>query len=219
MNVPKLELGEGPHWDIKTQTLYYVDLIGRKINCYKYHENRAYSAVIGVLIHTSLRTKIILNINYNYSTDYEKYSDDIGFIIPIKGRPNEFVIGLGPKVVRIIWDSVSPKFTVIEELVDTEPGLGQQSVNRMNDAKADHIGRLYFGTMNRNVEGRTSSFYSKYKNEPITRIRDNVGISNGITWDHSLQKMYYVDTFNEKVEVLDYNIKSGRVGWYYQLSH
>lgn len=29
-----LELGEGPHWDIETQSLYFVDIPGNTVNRY-----------------------------------------------------------------------------------------------------------------------------------------------------------------------------------------
>jgi len=44
---PPLELGEGPHWNPLTQSLYFVDMYKRKIN--KYHpETSCYTtATIG----------------------------------------------------------------------------------------------------------------------------------------------------------------------------
>lgn len=29
-----LELGEGPHWDVETQSLYFVDIAGKTVNRY-----------------------------------------------------------------------------------------------------------------------------------------------------------------------------------------
>lgn len=48
INAPKLKLGEGPHWDVETQSLYFVDIGGKTINCYKYNEKKTYSAAIGM---------------------------------------------------------------------------------------------------------------------------------------------------------------------------
>ena len=40
-------IGEGPHWDIKRQNLYYNDIYGRTIHRYDYSENKVYTAKIG----------------------------------------------------------------------------------------------------------------------------------------------------------------------------
>ena len=32
--IPNLELGEGPHWDANTQSLYFVDIFGKTIHKY-----------------------------------------------------------------------------------------------------------------------------------------------------------------------------------------
>lgn len=42
-----LELGEGPHWDIETQSLYFVDIYGGSIHRYDYNENKVYSCKVG----------------------------------------------------------------------------------------------------------------------------------------------------------------------------
>lgn len=45
-------LGEGPHWDNETQSLYYVDIFGinESILRYDFVQNKTYSATIGKLI-------------------------------------------------------------------------------------------------------------------------------------------------------------------------
>lgn len=82
----------------------------------------------------------------------------------------------------------------------------------MNDAKADGNGRLFFGTMNRNVDGQTSAFYLKAKNRALVQIFSSVGISNGITWNLRNNKMFYIDTRKENIQVMDYDSRTGNVG-------
>lgn len=96
---------------------------------------------------------------------------------------------------------------MIETLIAPE----KTDINRMNDAKADIKGRLYFGTMNRSVQGRTGYLYSKEKDKQVIQIRDSVGISNGIAWNSANDKMFYIDTINERVDVMDYNVDTGDV--------
>lgn len=45
---PALELGEGPHWNPATQSLYFVDLHQGKINRYHPETNGYFSAIIGM---------------------------------------------------------------------------------------------------------------------------------------------------------------------------
>lgn len=43
---PKSQLGESPHWDEHTQSLYYSDIQGAAILRYDFNENKIYSATI-----------------------------------------------------------------------------------------------------------------------------------------------------------------------------
>lgn len=45
-----VELGEGPHWDEKTQSLYYVDVIGKNILKYTPKTNKLTKASTGKLV-------------------------------------------------------------------------------------------------------------------------------------------------------------------------
>lgn len=42
-----VELGEGPHWDIPSQSLYYVDIFGKAIHKYVPSKNLHTKAVLG----------------------------------------------------------------------------------------------------------------------------------------------------------------------------
>lgn len=43
----KVGLGEGPHWDIPSQSLYYVDIYGGTICRYSSKEHKVYRCKIG----------------------------------------------------------------------------------------------------------------------------------------------------------------------------
>lgn len=63
------------------------------------------------------------------------------FVIPVDGKPNTFVVGLGASIGFVEWDGVSNKTSAPEslKLIDETPG------NRLNDAKSDANGRLWVG--------------------------------------------------------------------------
>lgn len=46
---PKCMLGEGPHWDAETQTLYYVDVGGKTIHKYVPSTREHAQVVVGKL--------------------------------------------------------------------------------------------------------------------------------------------------------------------------
>jgi gluconolactonase len=118
---PVSVLGEGPHWDIERQCLYYVDIYGtqQSISRYDYGENKTYNAKVP-----------------NYPV--------ISFIIPVEGDKRKFLIGAGKKLVLIEWDGKSSEGKATEIVGEVESNMPE---NRFNDAKCDPYGRFYGGTM------------------------------------------------------------------------
>ena len=114
-------LGEGPHWDVGRQSLYYNDIYGDKqsISRFSYNEKKTYNAVI-----------------HGHPI--------ISFIIPVEGTQDQFIVGSGKKVVLIHWDGKSAQAKAVTTVGEVESNLPE---NRFNDAKCDQFGRFYGGTM------------------------------------------------------------------------
>jgi gluconolactonase len=114
-------LGEGPHWDVERQSLYYNDIYGdvQSISRYDYREEKTYNAVI-------------------------PGHPVISFIIPVAGTKDEFIVGSGKKIVLIKWDGKSSTAPAVKTVGEVESSLPE---NRFNDAKCDPSGRFYGGTM------------------------------------------------------------------------
>lgn len=121
---PKSELGEGPHWDEATQSLYYNDIYGTEgsVLRYDYKENKVYSATI-------------------------ENEPVVSFIIPVANSPDHFAVGIGRRVGVIEWDGVSPKAKLKHIGLEVEEDGEHADITRFNDAKADPHGRFYGGTM------------------------------------------------------------------------
>lgn len=117
---PKSKLGEGPHWHEETKSLYYVDIYGGSILRYDSKINETFEAKI----------------------EGEKI---IGFIIPVSNSKNKFAIGLMRRVGIIEWDGKSKQAKLLKIILEVENHVKYE--NRINDAKVDPYGRLYFGTM------------------------------------------------------------------------
>lgn len=82
-----------------------------------------------------------------------------GFIIPVEGKSDEFVVGLECKFVVVKWDGVddSPAI-VIKEIAEVDKG----TKNRINDGKADPRGRLFAGKFSFGLIVTGNSIFSIY---------------------------------------------------------
>lgn len=178
---PLTKLGEGPVWDVDTQSLYYVDINAPGVLRYDYTENRTYSATL----------------------DGAK---SISFIVLVAGQPGEFVIGENNRVSLISWDGRSEQAKHVRVLAD----LGEsQSHVRFNDGKVDPSGRLYAGTMQLETLGdlfaQKEGQLFRYTNGTMVVQKKNISISNGLTWDEPFNplRMYYIDSAALDVKAFD----------------
>ncbi|KAF6214525.1 hypothetical protein GE061_009268 [Apolygus lucorum] len=135
--------------------------------------------------------------------------DRCSFFIPVKGKDNEFLVGSGKDVLHIEWDVVANKILKREKLVT----LDDDSSSRINDAKCDAKGRLWFGTLSEKwTEGATEgSFYSFSKKEGLVKHLSNIGLSNGIGFSPDYKNLYFIDSTSHKVDMYDLDISKGAI--------
>ncbi|XP_017463957.1 PREDICTED: regucalcin-like [Rhagoletis zephyria] len=177
-------LGEGPHWDIETQSLYFVDIDNAKLFRYDYEQNKTYSAIV-------------------------EGENLASFIIPVDGESGKFAVGCGRRVAVVAWDGVSPSAKVERIAYSVQPG-DEFSSNRINDGKADPRGRLFAGTMFPDImTKRTGELYRFEKGKPVAPIKSEIGISNGLAWNEKTNKFYYIDTMDLEVKEYDYDFDTG----------
>ena len=86
---------------------------------------------------------------------------------------------------------------------------GEES-HRFNDVAADPEGRVFCGTMS-NTNDQPGRLYRLDRDGSLTKVLDNVGVSNGIgfTLDHNY--MYYTDTGAQTIYLFDYDQDSGEL--------
>lgn len=96
----------------------------------------------------------------------------------------------------------------VELLAEVETGI---SGNRLNDAKCDSRGRLWFGSMNKRFAGRDGSLYVMESAGEVRQVLTGIGISNGLAWNDNLGLMYYIDTLTKGIDVMDYSLADGSV--------
>lgn len=212
-------IGEGPHWDAESQSLYYNDIYGNEASIlrYDYNEKRTYSATIGSknIIFTGIKHSKIINNIFLFALKLLDGEPVVSFILPVEGTCNEFAVGIGRRVGVVRWDGKSPKAKLVRIAFEVEHGNEFKS-NRFNDAKADPSGRFYGGTMRLEecgdlFDSANGSFYKYAAGEEVTKLRSDVAVSNGLAWNVDTNKFYYIDSCQLDVKEFDYDPKTGAI--------
>jgi sugar lactone lactonase YvrE len=97
----------------------------------------------------------------------------------------------------------------VAPLVDVDHG---QPGVRMNDGSCDRAGRFYAGSMAADESPGMGALYRLDPDHCLTRLMTGIGISNGIGWSPDERQMYYVDSLDHRLDVLDYDVATGEVG-------
>ncbi|MBU6169980.1 MAG: SMP-30/gluconolactonase/LRE family protein [Verrucomicrobia bacterium] len=91
----------------------------------------------------------------------------------------------------------------IEQICQVEPDIPG---NLCNDGKMDPAGRFWIGTMS-NDESITGSgsLYRLDQDGQLTRVLENLTISNGMGWSRDLRTMYFIDSPTREVWAFDFD--------------
>lgn len=185
VDVP-LDLGESPHWDEETQSVYFVDINGHYINRFVPATGKYTRAYIGT---------------------------NVSFIIPVEGQTDQFVISRGREITLISWDGESESISVIKTLYEVDD---QYPGNVFNDGKCDPSGRLWAGTIGAppvdldEIENGRGTLYS-FENNTATAHVTGLGISNGLAFNASLKKFYYIDSRKGTLDEYDFDVTNGTI--------
>ena len=90
-----------------------------------------------------------------------------------------------------------------EQTAFTDPGI------RMNDGGVDRQGRFFCGSMPYDQGGPRAAFYRYDPDGGIHLVFAGVTISNGVAWSAGGERMYYIDTPTQRVDVFDYDPAAG----------
>jgi sugar lactone lactonase YvrE len=104
---------------------------------------------------------------------------------------------------------VRPGSSSISELVEVER---DKSANRMNDGKCDCMGRFWAGTM---AVDHTPEMGTLYRLErgggglALSPMLGGITIANGLDWSPDNEKMYYIDSATQRIDVFDFDAERG----------
>lgn len=136
----------------------------------------------------------------------------IGFIVPVEGNEDEFIVGADNRLVVIKWNGVSKTAAVIRNYAEVDQNIKS---TRFNDGKVDPRGRIYSGTMRSEKHGdiretRLGTLY-RFDGGISIALRKNVNISNGLAWNEATNKFYYIDSGDHDVKEYDWNPSTGEI--------
>ena len=135
----------------------------------------------------SYDTKIYKNINLVKKTTW---------ILPILNS-NSFLAGTEDGIEEYNYNE-----NIFELKLPIEEHLPN---NRLNDAKIDKKGNLWFGTMDNAEKEQSGSFYCLKPNFELTKIDDSYTVTNGPAITHDDKKLYHVSSLHKKVFCFDKN--------------
>jgi len=190
--LPKCELGEGPHWQPELNALVYVDISrGRVLRYYP-----------------ATNTVKQLTVRSGAS------GDTVSFVLPVRGRPDLLIVGLGREIAALKWPDNAPDQSEAEAL---PLAAVQDGVDvRFNDAKCDPLGRIWAGTMG--LASSTGVFppnlaalFTVDDNMKPATVIDQVTVSNGLCWSADSTTFYYIDSMSFKVDAFDYDDETAAV--------
>lgn len=170
----KALLGEGPTWDAKTQTLYWLDILDKRI----------YSGA-----------EILIQLD-------------------------EYVGCMAPRASGGLIYTQRASIWMAPPQTPDQPASAQQTLAaalsgepaniRFNDGKCDPRGRFLAGTMDLNESDPLGSLYS-FEGATVTKLLDNITISNGMAWSPDHRTFYYIDTPTRTVRAFDYDLDTGAI--------
>ena len=135
-------LGEGPLWSARDDSLFWVDILGRRINRMALADGRV------------------------ECFEQPHYAAWI-----IEREAGGLVAGIGRDIVRIDLDT-----DMREAIVSVDP---RNAGNRLNDAKADAMGRIWAGTMPVTCDWPSGAFYRLDPDGTLTQVDGPYTIANG----------------------------------------
>ncbi|CAH1118004.1 unnamed protein product [Phaedon cochleariae] len=179
------KLGEAPHWDSETQTLYFVDINGYTINKYVPATRKHTSAHVG---------------------------KNVSVIIPIQGKKDQFVISLERELAIVTWDGESSRPSKVETLLEVDQNTKNVFNDGKCDPSGRlWIGSMGGPpVVIADIPLAKGTLYSVQKGVVKSHF-GGIGIANGIAFNTELAKMYYIDSRTGTVDQYDFDIKKGTV--------
>ncbi|CAN8005132.1 unnamed protein product, partial [Ixodes pacificus] len=142
-------------------------------------------------------------------TEIISLDGEIGNLIPYVEDNRKLMVCIESGIYKLDLDTRDQ--TLLEEMLDPDSPVR----TRINDGKCDAKGRLWAGTMPREVDIENSvqgknNFYCFSKGK-VTLKMPQISLSNGITWTSDNRTMFYNDSIPRKTYVFDFDVDTGDI--------
>ena len=163
----RVQLGEGSIWDHRTDTLYWIDILGKALHCWvesrpgqpvRHHRRFPLPSMPGTVVLTA-------------QVDVQLVACQDGLYL-----------------VNSVTGEAVPTGIVAD---------GDVANHRCNDGKVDPSGRLVVGTMNldEGEAGREKgSLYRLDASGRLQRLATGISIANGLAWSADGRRFFHTDT-------------------------
>jgi len=191
MASPKIEVaienccktcGEGPHWDVATKSLYYVDIVCGGVARWN---------------STTGETKRV------------ELDKAVGFAIPTdKG---DVVLGYDKNICRLNLDGADPSALTTVHTVeqDKDTRFNDAKCDTLGRLWAGTMGNE--GDVPGVVKAGQGSLYSISSDLSIKHQVGGIDLSNGMDWTDDNSVMYFIDSVPRKVYAFDFNLNDNSV--------
>ncbi|KAM7295308.1 regucalcin-like [Ixodes scapularis] len=142
-------------------------------------------------------------------TEIISLDGEIGNLIPYVEDNRKLMVCMESAIYKLDLDTRDQ--TLLEEMLDPDCPVR----TRINDGKCDAKGRLWAGTMPREVDIENSvrgknNFYCFSKGK-VTLKMPQISLSNGITWTSDNRTMFYNDSIPGKTYVFNFDVDTGDI--------
>jgi sugar lactone lactonase YvrE len=125
---------------------------------------------------------------------------EVSAVIPRRDAPG-YVLAVGH---RILLDDGSE----VRELARVEEHLPD---NRLNDCRCDRQGRLWAGTMSKSRTPGAAALYRLTPEGELDVAVPGTTISNGMGWSPAGDRMYFIDSTTQRIDMFDFDGAAGDV--------
>ena len=127
-----------------------------------------------------------------------------GFVSAVLPGGNRLVITRQHTVEYLDWESGNTE--ILASIPDKDP------TKRINDAKCDSRGRLWFGELSLRAEQHSQRLFCLEPDGTLHTVRTGVSLSNGIGWSPDDNNLYFIDSDTRTLEAISFDSVSGTLG-------
>jgi sugar lactone lactonase YvrE len=162
-------------------------------------ENPHWDAAAGVLQHVDIAAGVLHRVDVRSGgREQLALGGEVGFAVP--RRSGGLIHGRDRQIVLRDTDGGERGVAEVER---GEPE------NRLNDGKADATGRLWAGTMSKRREPGRAALYRLDADGELTVALPAQTLANGLGWSPDDEAMYFIDSVEQRVDVLDFDAAAG----------